>query len=670
MNSPQAFDRCAYLGRVSQPRQKLEHQRDCVQRFCQATGINIPPSLMFEDKERRHKQATDGEAFKRLMALVRARAIDWIIIASFDRWGIKDRDEIFVIRSELRKYDVQLWSVTDSLNITGAEDGDFWRVASGAEAATRYVSQIAEKNIMKMVSMAQGGWACSGNNPFGLDLVLWPLDQSRSLLRVVRMRYKPHLYQILHYGESGKVEREEHSEHMPLRDKRTTGYRLAPSIYPERLKAIELLFEMYDDGLDFGTISENLWEMGYKHYDKPFGYHGVETILSNSAYIGLPAWGKVGVGQYRYCMDKQPAKIKRKSTDTLTLKKEEAQYIYPLKPVFEPVVEVEVFERVKKKLAARGHVNESFGKRRTRSKATHPLNGRLLCPDCSTPEKPEPMVFGSYCPKKGKRTRCFHCGTWRRTNRKKCFANTVPWHKLDALTDELLETVKDRIDMVTREDFASLRKQEWLQRTELGSLIMAIGERRAASGATLVPVLPRGYDGYENEKPDDPADVAGLLETVCKDYDRRFQSENAELAEQMRNVEGALDIIADQLMKEIPSETVRQKFNAEMIRLEKKKAEIAPRLVPLTARARTVLDQLGAIRETIVSADTAQRAALLDTFLEAVFPVFEVLQTKKGRVANMIGARFESRGSASKVLPKAMEIRFSRTDTGSWPRPA
>ena len=184
-DTPQSGERIAYFGRVSTPKQKLEHHWETVERWATRKEIVIPQELRFEDKVRRHEAASmfrDWEKrklnasrkryrFDALMELVEARALDWIVIASFDRWGITDKDEIFIFRSRLRQYNVQLYSVVDDLNITSADDASFWRVAGAAEGATRYVSQQAEKNIEKMVSMAEQGWAATGNAPFGLDLV-------------------------------------------------------------------------------------------------------------------------------------------------------------------------------------------------------------------------------------------------------------------------------------------------------------------------------------------------------------------------------------------------------------------------------------------------------------------------------------------------------------------
>jgi hypothetical protein len=54
---PQPDDRIAYFGRVSTPKQKLEHQWETVSRWAERNGLDIPDDLRFEDKIRRHEAA-------------------------------------------------------------------------------------------------------------------------------------------------------------------------------------------------------------------------------------------------------------------------------------------------------------------------------------------------------------------------------------------------------------------------------------------------------------------------------------------------------------------------------------------------------------------------------------------------------------------------------------
>jgi hypothetical protein len=736
MDRPQAIDRCAAYCRVSTPKQKLEHQKESIERFATSDNLNLPPEAYYLDKVRRHKAVTEGEAFARLMRLVKARQVDWIIVATFDRWGISNKDEIFVWRSELRKYDVQLWSVADELNVTGDDDGAFWRVAARAEAATAYVSSMADKNIQKMVSMAQQGWATSGNNPFGLDLVCYPVnDLTRPLFRVVRLRYKdPHLYRVITYTPDSRVkrndeghivsrrlsvEKEDVTEYMPPRDKKATGYRAEPSVEADRLQAVRLLFQLYAEGMDFGAISEHLWKQGHKHYDRPFGYHGVDAILRNPAYLGKPAFGKVGTGQYKHTIDRQPQKVKRRSSEPFVQPKAKDQWVMPTLPLFPPVVDPSLFNAVQNRLDQSAHVNPAHGKRRTRDRTAHPLNGKIFCPDCQ-----RPMVLGSYMPgpktKNKKRFHCFVCGTYRKTIRTECNANTVRFEYLNEATDKLLAIVGDRIDAVTTGNIEELAKAEWLQQTELGRVMAdifrtinpevaarfatahgnaqdAMGKARTAEGKIRAIEAELSAMGQTNPKAKDTAkevrknrkrladelagaerradllgaDTPNIFERACQVYQAKFDRSAGPIRAELEVVETELANIALELAKGVKSATVRAMLDTRMAELETRKTELTRQATPLTVKAGAILDQLKAIRKTLGDVNQLRRAELLDAFIEAVYPILEVKETTGGkRRTEVVGFRFVARKEAAgNMLADEMKILFSRRGTGSSTRP-
>ena len=682
---PQAFDRCAYYGRVSTPRQKLEHQREHVFRWCEQHGVQIPEHLRFEDKEKRHR-SDKREDFQRLLEVCRRGELDWIVICSFDRWGVADPDEFSEFRRELRRYDVQLWSVVDHLNLTSLNEGDYFRIVALAVGATRYVEQMAEKNILKMIEMAKQGWAATGNAPYGTDLVCYPIhDLTKPLFRVVRLRYKaPHLYRTI-YADG----REEVAERMPPRDKKATGYRFEPSICEDRLHAVRLMYELYDSGMGFTDISESLWKQGLKHYDKPFGYHGVETILSNPVYIGEPAWGKLGVGAYYILHGGQPKKVRRKASDTLVIKKAKEEYVQPLKPIFPPIVEPDLWKRVQDRLSDRARVNPNFGKRRTKSRAKHPLNGKLFCPDCG-----EPMVFGSSM-SRGRSKRYFICGTYRKSQRKKCRANSVPWSKIDRATETLLQTVRDRLTALTSEPKVAetVLKEKWAKETELGRLIYRIiniafhgtdselledeTERDDSLFDFVMGRLEAGkaLTGEANEEAgtfDEETgqwigwDMPTFLSWGFEFYNRAFDESVKDLRGELSEIDAELGRIAKAIMDGIPSETVRRSLNARMGELESRKRELEPKLVPLTGTAQTLIDQLHAIRETIEQTDSVAKAKLLDSFVERVIPHFQG-DPIPGRERDII-FEFVPLHAARNVMPDPMKVRGDRTDRGSWLR--
>lgn len=685
---PQSIDRCAWYCRVSKPKEKLEHQREHVIRFCDEFSITIPDKYRFEDQEKRHKAAKRRD-FQELLDTVKAGQLDWIIICSFDRWGIANVDEFFEFRRLLIKHDVQLWSVVDQMNLTGITEGDYFRVVAMAIGATRYVDQMAEKNVLKMIEMAKQGWAASGNMPYGTDLVCYPLnDLSRPMFRVVSVRYKPHLWRVIWYTPDSRVERDnngiiiksnlkvqndETTERMPVRDKKATGYRIEPSILTDRIKAVNLAFELYNSGMGWANIGKTLWNLGHRHYDKPFQDHALETILCNPAYIGLPAWGKIGTGAYRVLLNGRPVRRKRKSTDTVYLRKDESQWIQPLQPLYPPLVPVATFEAARLRLADRQRTNPDFGKRRTRDRATHPLNGKLVCPDCK-----EPMVLGSYCPAIGtgkKKSRCFNCGTYRKYGRMKCYANTIGWDKIDRCVSGLLDKVKDRLDGLAGDTLpASLLSEEWVKKTELGRTVTTIlagwlAEQPAKNETIRAHrnghVLGRMYSTLQSA----PEKLNGLaaLSLAFQKYNQNFAQQTDGLKDELAQIDRELGNIAEAIAGGIPSATVRDRLNARMGQLETRKADILPKLVPLTGKVDALLEQLASIRRIIDEGNRTLVGRLLDTFVERVIPHFEIqLQgRKRKRVAFLRSLEFVPRETApaKHVLPEAMEI--SATHMGS-----
>jgi DNA invertase Pin-like site-specific DNA recombinase len=669
---PQPVDRCAWYLRVSTPKQKLEHQREHVVRFCEQANIRLPEDCKFEDKEKRHRSEKRHD-FQRLLDTVKARRLDWIIICSFDRWGIADVDEFFEFRRLLIKHDVQLWSVVDQMNLTGLTEGDYFRIVAMAIGATKYVEQMAEKNILKMIEMAKQGWAATGNAPYGTDLVCYPLhDLTHPLFRVVRTRYmRPHKYRTIYYTSDSRVERdnlglitashltiakEEETERMPPRDKKATGYRFEPTIEEAGLIAVRRMFELYDSGLGFTEISRHLWEQGYKHYDKEFLYHGVETILSNRVYIGEPCWGKCGVGAYRILREGSPTRIRRKESDPFVVRKKENQFVRPLHPLFAPIVPIDLWQRVHDRLQARAHTNPQFGKRRTRSRATHPLNGKLFCPDCD-----KPMVLGSSMPaagQRGQKTRCFNCGTYRRFSRTKCHANTVGWDRLDGAVEMLLKLVHGRVDRLITNPLKTLTEENWAKECELTRLMAKIG---------LEVISDVSARRELDQPPSDPSKP--IFEIVATASDQMHAGRTGVSRQELDGIEKELKGIGSLLLEGVPSQTVKKQLFDRMQELEDRKRVIEPELVPLTAQADSLLEQLASVRRTIDETNRTATARLLDTFIEKVIPRFDVEQVgpKKTRRAILRAVEFipKKTEDARNVLPQAMELCATHKGRGS-----
>ena len=373
-------------------------------------------------------------------------------------------------------------------------------------------------------------------------------------------------------------------------------------------------------------------------------------------------------GRTGSCFRGAPVRAKRRANDTLVIKKKETEYVFPLNPLYEPIVPQDLWERVQRKLKEREHVNPSFGKRRTKDRAKHPLNGRLFCPDCDAP-----MVLGSYMPGRGKRHHCFHCGTWRKTIRTKCNANTVRWEYLDQATERLLETVKDRIDgLTTPKALLTLQNEEWAKQTELGRLFVEI-----VHGAVPAELRTKDTEKFWRHlwKKFGNDDMSEVWELVCRKYRERWEADRGPMTVELEKVTAELNQIAEVLTQPLPSQTVRQRLYSKMADLERRKVALEPKVVPLTDTAEALMETLQAVRKTIEDADQQGRADLIAAFVSKVYPIFRVeIQggKRKGmRRTKCIGFRFEpTEQGERRVMPRSMEILFARTGTGSSTPPA
>lgn len=603
---PQPTSACAYYGRVSTPKQKIEHQREHVFRFCETHNIHIPAEFKLEDVGKRHR-ADKRPNFQMLLDYARQRKVDWIIVASFDRWGVSDVDEFFEFRRALKKTQTHLWSVVDNCCLTSCEEGDYYRIVSLAVASSRYCEQMAEKNVLKMIEMIRNGWWASGSAPYGTDLVCYTLAGEQELFRVIRLDERhangKRITRVKVVKPNGE---EEVSSRFPLRDKKATGYKLRPSVVKERLKAVNLLFEYFANGMGLSEMSKTLLSQGVTHYGSAFQDHAITTILSNPAYIGLPTWGKVGTGAYRVLRDLQPARPNRNDKEAYNKIKTEKDWIQPFTPQFPPIVPVELWETVQEKLKAKIPTNPNFRKRRTKSITTHPLNGKMVCPDCE-----QVMVLGSSMVKGKEPIRCFNCGLYRRSGRQKCFSNSVRFDKLDWAVEQLLEQVKDRIQKVKDLNVGTLMEEEWLKRSELGKII------REMFLDVYMPERKPGQRIVLDEALTCLVGLPGTFEWLLEDYLSRFNAETGKHKAELEENEKEIQKIGD-LLEKTPSELLRERWSKKLGELEERRRELKSRTTPIAAKARAIQDQLTSIQEEIALGDKRKTALLLDSFLEKV----------------------------------------------------
>ncbi|MBX9579063.1 MAG: recombinase family protein [Gemmataceae bacterium] len=682
----------------------------------------MPEEFRFQDHVRRHEaagamRAGKGGVLGDLIGAMKGGRVDWVLVATFDRWGIQSIDEIFRFRDQLREYGVRLYSVGDELDITGQDDLTVMRIAMSAIQSTGYTKQMADKNIQKMILMAEQAWFASGNAPYAFDHVMYYLhDLSRPIWRVVREDYQPMRCRVLHYTPDSRVERdagglivrsdlrverEEVLDGMPPRDKKRTGYRLEPTSDARKVEAVRMAFDLADRGYSLSRTADALFDQGHRHYGKRWGARTLEGVFTNPAYIGFPAWSKNGTGKYKQTSGKRAVAVERKATDRVSRRKDRAEWVSSNYAICPPMVDPEAWERVAAGIWARRASNTQSGPVRKRNKLAHPLNGKVFCPDCD-----KPMVLGSSYPgvktqaatgRQAKRTHCFHCGTYKRTNRTDCNSNAVSWTKLDRALEQVLKLIGERLGEIGTADVGKLREAEWLKATELGRVLQGMAwaveeptgdedpdgpatgliedfqKRERQKRAAGISTDQVNYDARQ-EVADVAYSVAGdvgyldkpdaydLLAETVKRYEAKFQGDTLAIRTELEEIDRDIHDLTLSLKALVRTPTAYKITLGRIEQLESRKRELEPNAVPASVTAEGLRDHLAGIRQVIADADKLKLATLFDRYIEKVVPEFRVVGKPGGKRrprTEVVALRFVPKGGFNDG--KEMEVRISPT---------
>jgi hypothetical protein len=675
---------CIYV-RVSTPKQKLEHQVEAVKCWLEREGISVPKENWFQDKEKRHK-SDKRDGFQRLLAKVDRGEVEWVVVAAFDRWGVADSDEFMRIRSYMQGYrnnlekkptgpNVGLYSINDDLDLARCQDHEARQVFSLAAAATMNMGFYAERNIMKMKSMAKGGWHASKEHPFGMDLLCCRLSDKLPLFRVHLLsksleRSGPRVYRITHYNDKGKVTSVETATKMPPRDCKSNGYRLTPSEDQERIETVKLIFELADQGLWFRQIARHLHAMGKTYFGKVFGENCLLSILRNPAYLAFPAWGKTATGTYRQLYDDMSTKPKaRKPNEPLSVLKGKQHFAFAEQAVFDPetFVKKEVFERVQKRLDA-GTEHKGRGKKgqprpRRASKAIHPLNGLLACPDCG-----ERMVVNYGTRRTGERVSYFVCGDYNRS-KIKCRPNSVRFTKVDEAAEKCFANVEEQLRGVAElgDDVtpANLLTQEVGNFKLMGKTFCAMAESLGIEELDF-PVNPFtcSADEFEENK----KEISGVYLSVYRKYLKANSGQKKDSSKKVAQIDKEI-LKLGKLMRNTESETLLSVWAKEVAELEAQKKQLTQDSVNLFDQLGALLTHRKAIWQGMTEAKRTKAGDFWSAFVDEVIPVMEEVECNPKRKRNKLkskrictGFDFYPKSSVNDVLPSVLEIRDTPRD--------
>ncbi|MDA7979542.1 MAG: recombinase family protein [Pirellulales bacterium] len=340
----------AYL-RVSSDRQDATRQRTQIEEWAEKHGIEIVN--WFDDtKGRNPRDKADKRVnFQRMLGVAESGEVDAIVVDSQDRFGTRDVYEFGHFINQLRGYGVRLWSVSQGC-LSRSDDATVLQATVGALTSSREQREKGHRSITGRIGKEREGRWQGGVPPFGLDKVCfdsagnikWRLVQEDN--RDQRVMYLPDgdgWVEHQRYDGPGNVPGRDKGDYLVLR----------PSIRLERIKWVRKMFQWYDEeGLSARKIAERFTDLEVETAGGKSWYKTrIQELLKNPAYIGLPAGNKRAGSRFAEYKDGEVREVDRDSGPVkMGRRREQSDWWQPDEPIFDPLVPVDLFNRVQDKI--------------------------------------------------------------------------------------------------------------------------------------------------------------------------------------------------------------------------------------------------------------------------------------------------------------------------------
>lgn len=341
--TPKGTRGAAYI-RISDDKQDMESQRISIKKWL--TRNNLRCDRWYEDVGSRHESYRRPE-FQRLLAAVSGGEIDWIIVESKDRFGVKNSYEFGKFASELMDNDVELWSVNAG-HLTG--DDYATEILTTVDSVRSRDEQLerSRRAVRGMAAAIEQGAAIGGLPPYGYDFVCLGTDGTERW----RVKYEGHNKRVK-ILPNGEQERYDGRSNFPGRDK-SDRLEIAPTVDQKRIETVQKIFHWFaTESITYAGIARRLNDLGVDpvYCERWYGIR-VNRVLHNPAVlVGKVVGNKAGHGSF-FSM-KAGGKLEAVPTRRGRAKShrphEEADFVYP-KEWGEGIVDRDTWDLVQAKL--------------------------------------------------------------------------------------------------------------------------------------------------------------------------------------------------------------------------------------------------------------------------------------------------------------------------------
>ncbi|HEV8066558.1 MAG TPA: recombinase family protein [Planctomycetaceae bacterium] len=431
--------RIAAYVRVSSDQQDTTRQEQSIKDWAKRNGLKIA-DWFTDNKGRNPRDKGDKRLnFQRLLALVRTGSVDAIVVDSQDRFGGKDTAEFFRYVADLRDNGCELWSVAQG-HLSGEDDASVLTSTLGAMTSKREQSEKGLRSLEGRIKTVKAGLYQGGYPPYGCDVVCFDGNDKPKWRLIWNGNFKR-----LKINVDGTQQEYIGKDNLPGRD-RTDTLRLQPTIRKERIKAINSIFRWFaTESISPLQICNRLKVARVDPlFDGGWSKQRVKELLGNPAYIGMPVMNRRAGGRHWEFVDGKMQPVKAiKGKVKAGRKRETTDYIFPDKPVFKPIVPIDIFNAVQKKLEnASARYKDLAIKPRSPRIASFYLRNVVYCGRCGRPMRVWNETYGD------KVYRSYFCptyGTHGINNPTGCRSHRVKADVLESLVDSYLKETHSKI---------------------------------------------------------------------------------------------------------------------------------------------------------------------------------------------------------------------------------
>lgn len=561
----------AYV-RVSREVQDADRQRNMIKKWAATNGLVV--AEWYEDTEGSNPrdQADDRTSFQRLVQLVETGIVDAIVVDAQDRFGTFGAWELGKYLSILITNGCSLWSVEDGC-LTQDDDGTVIKAVVNAQTSLKEQKDKGWRALTKKIDDAKAGRYFGGYPPYGLDVVcVGPSGEQK--WRVVWTGD----FERLKIDTNGLETEYKGKNNMPARDEYDIPS-YAPSIRTERMEFVNEMFRWYaTEEISPSQIAARLNDAGVSSvFGEGWNKQKVKQTLMNPAYIGMPAYNKRSSGRFWEYVGGEMHPVKRtKGRAKAGRTRSQDDYIFPSKPVFAPIVPIELFNEVQHKLKKSSkEYKEKVPSPRSPRTASFWLRNILFCSGCSkpmrawnaNPDRPNP--YRSYF--------CANYGTYGKQNPTGCRSNRVKAELLEQIVERYLGETHQKISELIGakselelDAFTHLESGLNSQRDQLQNLMR--------QRSRLIRRVEESESDFENRiaaaliKPEDLAE-GGFVPVVSdgKIYDFLFEERKPTLEAELSKLDAEHTDLLDRSLN-LPAEAriARQKVSERLLGLEQR----------------------------------------------------------------------------------------------------